>query len=95
MIRLAIVLLLFPSMAMAAIPDCFRHEDLVNRLQREYLEAPVEFGLTANGLLMELFTTESGSTWTLAAVDANGCVSVVAAGEYWTMISTRNEEIEN
>lgn len=85
--------LLFPSIGMAAIPDCFQYRDLVNRLERDYQEQPSQFGLTVNGQLMELFTTDSGSTWTLVAVDVDGCTYLVSAGEYWTEIVQKDEEL--
>lgn len=93
---LLVFLLLFPSIGMAAIPDCFQYRDLVNRLEREYQERPSEHGLTVNGQLMELFTTDEeneSQTWTLVLVDPDGCTYPVFAGEYWTDIVQKDEEL--
>lgn len=93
MIRLLIALLLLPSMANAAIPDCYRHQELELLLQQRHQESLDQFGLTVTGQLMELFTTEDGSTWTMVLTDPDGTACLVAAGEHWMKIADKDEEL--
>lgn len=93
MIRLLIALLLLPSMALAAIPDCYRHQELELRLRQQYQESKTQFGLTDTGHLMELFITESGSTWTMVLTDPDGTACLLASGEHWMKIADKDEEL--
>src|SRR4051794_34973369 len=66
-----------------ASPVCGSRHDLLQQLSKQYKEEPVALGLSASGSLIEVLTSESGSTWTLMVSQPNGPSCLVAAGESW------------
>lgn len=57
---------------------------MVKILGERHAEAPVAYGLAANGGLIEVFTTADGATWTMVLTMPNGMSVVVGSGEAWT-----------
>ncbi len=57
---------------------------VVKFLGERHAEAPVAYGLAANGGLIEVFTTADGATWTIVLTMPNGMSVVVGSGEAWT-----------
>ena len=70
-----------PALAQSS-PACGPRKVVVEQLGREYEEVPVNRGVTAEGALMELFASPSGS-WTLLISLPNGQSCLAAAGESW------------
>ena len=60
-------------------PSCGRAEAVSER----YKEAPVALGLASNGDLLEVFSSDNGSTWTIIVTSPNGTSCLVAAGQDW------------
>ena len=67
----------------ASSPVCAARADLLKQLSTRFKEEPVALGLTNNGSLVELLTSEKGSTWTIMISQPNGASCLVAAGEGW------------
>src|SRR5262245_32705896 len=73
-------LLTMPAAA-AGSPLCAPRADLLKQLSDRYKEAPVAVGLSNTGALIEVLTSEQGSTWTIMISQPNGPSCLVAAGE--------------
>ena len=56
---------------------------VVEQLGARYAEAQAAVGVTADGGVIEVFTTDSGSTWTLVLTRPDGTSRIIAAGESW------------
>ena len=56
-------------------------------LGTKHQEATKAIGVTNSGGLLELFSTEDGSTWTLIVTSPDGCAYLVAAGTDWRGIA--------
>ena len=69
--------------AHAAEHECFQRTELVEYLGQRAHEAQSAMGLANNGGLLEVFTTEDQSTWTIFLTMANGVSCVIGAGETW------------
>jgi len=65
-------------------PAGLPHEVMVKILDERYGEASMAFGIAGNGVLIELFTTPDGTTWTMVLTFPNGRSVVVATGQDWT-----------
>lgn len=57
--------------------------DLVEQLGAQYAETQAAVGVTDEGGVVEVFTTEDGSTWTLVLTTPDGISRFIAAGETW------------
>ena len=77
-----------PATAIAAPAPCGQRKDLLAQLVERYHEAPVAVGLANNGALVEVLTSDDGSTWTILITRANGISCLVAAGESWQKLET-------
>ncbi len=63
---------------------CAPRDDVIEQLQREYDEVPVQSGITKqNGQLIELFMSKGGATWTLLVTLHDGRSCPVAFGIDW------------
>lgn len=71
-----------PSSA-AAQTVCAEHAEVVKQLGKQHAETPVALGLSANGGVVEVFSTKDGSTWTMVITMPNGVTCMMAAGESW------------
>ena len=69
--------------AIAAEQECFQRTELVEYLGQRAHEAQSAMGLANNGGLLEVFTTDDQSTWTILLTMPNGISCVVGAGETW------------
>ncbi|MES0339841.1 MAG: hypothetical protein ABUK15_07280 [Anaerolineales bacterium] len=76
------LLLALPSTAIAA-SACLPHDKMLDLLASRYNEYPSSVGLEHGGRLIEVFTAEDGSTWTLAMTTPDGATCVIAAGVEW------------
>jgi len=75
--------MLAASPAVAAEQYCLTRDVIVERLGAEYAEQAIALGLAGNGTIVEVFSTDSGSTWTIVVSSPGGRSCVVAAGETW------------
>lgn len=64
-------------------PVCMARADLLDRLAEKYSEAPIAFGLTNSGGLVEVIANSDGTSWTIIISNVNGTSCLVAAGEGW------------
>ena len=69
---------------------CGNRAQLVGALSRDYSEQPTFEALTADGRLMEVLTSKTG-TWTVLLTSPTGRTCVVAAGTSWQ--SLRNVKL--
>ncbi|MEE8276210.1 MAG: hypothetical protein V3R75_03545 [Alphaproteobacteria bacterium] len=58
--------------------------EAVKRLAETYGEAPVALGIASFGLVVEVFATADGATWTIIATTPDRMSRVIAAGRDWT-----------
>lgn len=65
---------------------CDQRAKFVTDLGRKYKEAPVAFGLTANGKLLEVLSSGTGS-WTMIVTSTDGTSCAVAAGQSWSKVA--------
>ena len=80
---LALVLLLGVQSSASAQSACASHAELTKQLGSAYSEAQVAVGLASNGGVVEVFSTDDGSSWTIVMTMPTGMSCVVASGEAW------------
>jgi hypothetical protein len=85
LIALLALLLIVPFSATAA-QLCTPRDVLVERLGADYAEMAVARGLSHQGVVVEVFSSGDGSTWTIVVTRPNGASCVVAAGEAWMKV---------
>src|SRR5262249_62246228 len=71
-----------PAMA-AGNMACSQRDDVLAQLGSKYKEAPSAVGIANNGGLIEVLTSDDGSTWTIIVSMPNGTSCLLAAGENW------------
>ena len=69
-------------------PPCAARSVFLNHLFVNYKEVPVAMGLTANGGLLEVVASESGS-WTIIVTQAGGSTCGVASGRAWSQATVK------
>lgn len=85
---LSLSILLFPTLSMAQEQPqqsqqvCNTREVIVGALKGKYNEIPVAMGLVNNGLMMELFSSPDGATWSIAMTRPDKVMCLVTGGEY-------------
>ena len=67
----------------SAQPQCDQRENVLQLLSKKYKESPVAVGVTNNGGLVEVLSTNEGGTWSIIVTTPNGLSCLVAAGEGW------------
>jgi hypothetical protein len=75
-----------PLPAMAGQMACSARDDVLTQLGSKYKEAPSAIGLANNGGLIEVLTSDDGSTWTIILSMPNGTSCLLAAGEDWQAV---------
>ena len=93
MLRFLRVVLAASLLAVFATPAfaqmvCGPRPSILSNLARIYAEEPVAIGLAANGEVVELLSSESGS-WTILATRPNGVACILLGGEAWESILVR------
>jgi hypothetical protein len=73
---------LLAAPASSAENICGKRDDIVSRLESGYQEFNSAMGMSTNGGLVELYTSENG-TWTLMLSQPDGVSCLIAAGENW------------
>jgi len=61
---------------------CGKRDDIVSRLENGYQEFNSAMGMSTNGGLVELYTSDNG-TWTLMLTQPDGVSCLIAAGQNW------------
>ncbi len=84
---LALALLLSVQSSASAQSVCASHAEVTKQLASAYSEAQVAIGLASNGGVVEVFSTDDGSSWTIVMTMPNGKSCVVTAGEAWERIT--------
>ena len=72
-----------PATAATASPPCAPRPELLKQLAKQFHEQPAALGLTSNGSLIEVLTSDDGSTWTIMITQPKGPSCLVAAGASW------------
>ena len=83
---LFVILLLFPIEVGAG--PCFPSSKPVENLLKNHKEELAGIGLQGNGWIIELYKSDSGSTWSLIARSPTGPVCIISVGEHWEMATT-------
>ncbi len=68
-----------PASAQAVCGD---RSEIVSRLESAYQEKASAIGMSGNGGVVELYTSEKGS-WTLLLTQPTGVSCLIAAGDNW------------
>lgn len=76
-----------------AEPKCFDHGKILSQFANVYKEAPVAGGMTADGRLIEVLSTDDGLTWTLIVSKPDGESCVIMAGEGWRKMKPKLENL--
>ncbi len=63
-------------------PACGKREDVVKTLLSKYSEKRRAMGIANPTMVIEIFTSRSG-TWTILLTHSNGSSCIVSAGEDW------------
>ncbi len=69
-----------PATAQSA---CVPREVAVEHLGERHAEVPIAMGLTQDGRVVEIFSSNDGATWTLLATTPNGMSCPLNSGESW------------
>src|SRR5262245_27177114 len=78
-----IALPLLSAASVAAQPSvCGDRHDVLDQLKNKFGESPVGVGLTDQGDVLELTTSETG-TWTLMLSFADGKSCLISSGDNW------------
>jgi hypothetical protein len=85
---LALALVVAPVAAEAAPATCAERDSLVALLGENFKEAPVALGIADNGRLVEVLTSDAGSTWSIIVTRPDGVSCLVAAGASWQPLVT-------
>lgn len=67
-------------------PACTKRTDVVEHLAGKYKEAPVAIGLANNGGVIEVLSSQTGTSWTIIITMPNGTSCMIAAGENWEKV---------
>ena len=82
------LLLATTSSVAAQQPLCTERSEVVNQLSSQYSEAPVAMGIANNGGVVEILSSQSGTSWTIILTMPNGVTCMIAAGENWESLPT-------
>ncbi len=61
---------------------CHQRTQFVSELGQKFLEAPIAYGLTSTGQVIEVLASGTGS-WTMIITSTDGTSCALAAGESW------------
>ncbi len=67
------------------VPRCADRPDVIEKLAKDYQEAPTAMGLANNGSVLEVVSSSDGS-WTILITNPEGTTCLVAAGEGWSAV---------
>lgn len=75
-----------PQTQIPVRPACATQEEVMKKLGNDYQEGQAAVGLAGNGSMFQLFSTKTGSTWTVVFTQPNGTACLMAAGENLMLI---------
>jgi hypothetical protein len=78
---LTIAILLWPAVVVAQV--CGPADQIARQLHERYDEEPVAYGVEANGVLLEVYASDEGRTWTIVVTKSPKASCIVAAGRSW------------
>lgn len=78
--------LVMPANAQQSV--CGNRDEIISRLKNGYQESTTGIGLSTNGGVIELYTSERGS-FTLMVTQPNGVSCLIAAGDNWETIKPK------
>jgi hypothetical protein len=70
---------------------CFKRSDLVVYLADQFKETPQVVAVTDAGMLLEVFASKRGATWTMAVTTPAGLTCLMATGQDWQSLPTSAE----
>ena len=68
---------------------CSQHGKVIGQFAKVHKENPVAGGLTQDGRLIEVLSTDDGRTWTMVVSKPNGETCVMMAGEGWRKLKLK------
>ena len=85
----AVVVATSPALAQQQQPLCTDRSEVISQLSSQYSEAPVAMGIANNGGVLEILSSQAGTSWTIILTMPNGVTCMIAAGENWESLPTR------
>ena len=67
---------------------CGEHNAIAERLKADFSEAPSAIGLSHDGGMVEVYTSDTG-TWTMTVTYTDGRTCMVSHGEAWESVPVR------
>ena len=67
---------------------CTKRPDIIRHLAMKFSETPVAIGVSGDGGVMEVLSSDTGGSWTIIITKRDGISCVIAAGENWERIET-------
>lgn len=64
-------------------PGCQPRANMIELLENRFAEKRIAAGISSQGMLVEIFATVDGSTWTLMVTTPNGLSCPFGVGEGW------------
>ena len=77
----------------SANTSCESREAILDFLSSKYAEAPVEMEVSKDGVVVEILTTGSGSTFTIIVTTPNCMTCMAAAGDSWKNLVPARQRI--
>ena len=82
-----------PVVASAAGQACAPRDDVLNHLKSKYNEERRSIGLTSNNMVLEVYASIDGDTWSVVMSYPDGTSCVMAVGSAFEQIAL--EQVEN
>lgn len=79
---LALSLAAIPANAQNS-PQCGPIAEVARQLKDKYSETPLSYGLINGRVVLELYVSPDGKTWTILAVGTDGKACFMSAGKDW------------
>ena len=73
---------------------CSDHSKVLDKFAEVYKENRVAGGLTRDGRLIEVLSTDDGRTWTIVVSQPNGETCVIMAGEGWRKLKVKEVDLD-
>lgn len=67
---------------------CGDHEKVISHLDEKFGETRTNMGMSSNGGVLEVFSSEKTGTWTVLITSPGGPTCLVAAGKNWETLQT-------
>ena len=87
----ALIGLAAATSAAAQQPLCTARSEVLSQLSSQYSETPVAMGIANNGGVLEILSSQKGTSWTIILTMPNGVTCMIAAGENWESLPTMTQ----